>query len=87
MLTYKKPWPIFTMGCFGDAAAASLIIDQTSCLWPATLLAGLNFSCPILLNENGRAPCTERGLDVIGGAIRKQRVSLPTEIAADMCEV
>lgn len=40
---------MFTTGCLGVAAAASLMMLHTSCLWPATLLAGLNFSSVILL--------------------------------------
>lgn len=58
---------MFTIGCFGDAAAASLMIDHTSCLCPATLLAGLNFSSTILLlvklceNEDEMLPDMEIG--------------------------
>ena len=35
---------MLTIGWTGLAAAASLTIDQTSCFWPATRRAGLNFS-------------------------------------------
>lgn len=35
---------MFTMGLMGEAAAASLTIDHTSCFWPATRAAGLKGS-------------------------------------------
>uniref|UniRef100_A0A1Y1K7D1 Uncharacterized protein n=1 Tax=Photinus pyralis TaxID=7054 RepID=A0A1Y1K7D1_PHOPY len=44
---------MFTMGCLGEAAAASLMMDQTSCFWPDTLAAGLILLLPsmVLLNR------------------------------------
>lgn len=39
------------IGCFGEAAAASLTIDHTSGFCPATLLAGLNFSSILAVTE------------------------------------
>lgn len=40
---------MLTMGFTLLRSAASLMIDHTSCLCPATLFAGLNGSCIILL--------------------------------------
>ncbi|KUI73778.1 hypothetical protein VM1G_11930 [Cytospora mali] len=48
----KKPWPMFTMGWTGDAAAASLMMDlevrRTSCLLPATRAAGFIFPLMVI---------------------------------------
>ena len=53
------------MGCTGDAAAASLMIDQTSCRWPATRRAGLNFSSIFVCDENVLRPLTDAKLGVV----------------------
>lgn len=87
MPTYKNPWPMFTMGCLGEAAAASLIIDHTSCLWPATLFAGLNFSCAILLVVK----CRELDASINFGSTdeggRTQTGNLANREPADISEV
>lgn len=85
MLTYKNPWPMFTMGCLGDAAAASLMIDQTSCRWPATLFAGLNFSCVIVLVVNLRRLEVQICLGGMDKKGRTQPASLGTSEYTDIC--
>jgi hypothetical protein len=46
---------MLTIGCTGDAAAASLTIDQTSCFCPATRFAGANLASILRCEEKVRA--------------------------------
>ncbi len=52
--THKNPCPILTIGCTGDAAAASLTMDQTSCFCPATRFAGANLASILRCEEKVR---------------------------------
>jgi hypothetical protein len=85
MRTHKKPCPMFTtpcqradlkyqdyaspMGCLGDAAAASFMIDHTSCFCPATRLAGLNFSSILDDDEKLRNP--QAGANRVGDCLNE----------------
>lgn len=73
LLTYKNPCPIFTIGCTGLAAAASLTIDHTSCFWPATRRAGVNFSAIFEVDETLR-----RGVEIpVPFKVNRGRVQPP----------
>ena len=68
--SYKKPWPMLTIGCTGEAAAAALTMDlasvssadactirhayHTSCFTLDTLLAGRNGSLTVKVDAMRR---------------------------------
>jgi hypothetical protein len=69
------------MGCFGEAIAASLTIDQTSCFWLATRFAGASFASILVVDEKPR--CRWRGLNaMVGKAKGEGLVRLADFVAA-----
>lgn len=58
--THKNPCPRFTIGCIGEAAAASLTMDHTSCCWFATRLAGANLASILAVEEMLRRRMLDR---------------------------
>jgi hypothetical protein len=72
------------MGCFGEAVAASLTIDQTSCFWPATRFAGANFASILVADEKPRRRW--RGLNAVVGKAKGNGLVRLADLAAAVKE-